>query len=115
MKPALQLGLDPISFNVCGHERAGLSLPCFWNSLAGCELDREVGDMRAQGIPNVSKLFTYMRYNAELSEKGLSDLGLKGIRPEDVQSLDSIDHIAEMQEVGKAVAKQVHSEHFAGF
>lgn len=87
----------------------------FGTSLAGCELDREVGDMRAQGIPNVSKLFTYMRYNAELSEKGLSDLGLKGIRPEDVQSLDSIDHIAEMQEVGKAVAKQVHSEHFAGF
>ena len=57
-----------------------------------------------------------MRYNAELTKKGLSDLGLKHIRPEDVQSLDSVDHIAEMQDVGEAVAKaEVEKEQFAGF
>jgi len=88
----------------------------FGSTKAGCELDREVGDMRGQGIRNVSKLFTYMRYNAELTQKGLSDLGLKNIRPDHVQSLDSVDHIAEMQEVGRAIAEtEVQKEQFAGF
>ncbi len=88
----------------------------FGNTRAGCELDREVGHMRGQGIPNTSKLFTYMRYNAELTKNGLSDLGLPSIQPEHVQSLDSVDYIAEMQEVGKAIAKtEVQKEQFAGF
>ncbi len=88
----------------------------FGATRAGCELDSEVGHMRGQGIPNVSKLFTYMRYNAELTKRGLSALGLKHIRPEEVQSLDSVDHIAEMQEVGKAIARnELRAEQFAGF
>jgi uncharacterized protein len=88
----------------------------FGKTLAGRPLDREVGDMIGKGIPNVPKLFTYMRYNAELTEKGLSDLKLQGIRPEDVQALDSVDHIREMQRVGQAVAAiEVKEEHFVGF
>ena len=41
-------------------------------------------------------MFTYMRYNAELSKKGLTDLGLPEIRPEDVQKMDSVAHIKEL-------------------
>jgi hypothetical protein len=37
---------------------------------------------------------------------------LSGIKPEDVQQLDSTEHIKELQEVGQAVAKQMKPEHF---
>jgi len=88
----------------------------FGRCLVGDPLDREIGDVIGQGIPNVPKLFTYARYNAELSREGLNALGLPDTKPADVQQMDSVDHIGEMQEVGRALAQQkVKSEHFAGF
>jgi hypothetical protein len=88
----------------------------FGRCLVGDPLDREVGDVLGQGIPNVPKLFTYSRYNAELSREGLDALGLSQIEPAHVQQMDSVDHIAEMQEVGRAVAAtKVKSEHFVDF
>ena len=88
----------------------------FGKCLSGDELDREVGNLiGAKGPVGPGKLFTYMRYNAELSSTGLSALGLADIKPEDVQQLDSVAHIPELQQVGKAVAKKVKAEHFAGF
>jgi patatin-like phospholipase/acyl hydrolase len=87
----------------------------FGRCLIGDPLDREIGDVIRQGIPNVPKLFTYARYNAELSREGLNALGLLDIKPADVQQMDSVDHIAEMQQVGRAVAKVVTSKHFAAF
>lgn len=88
----------------------------FGKCLAGDALDREVGDVIGQGLPGVSKLFTYARYNAELSREGLDALGLKGIDPAHVQQMDSVEHVVEMQEVGKAVAaKKVQVAHFANF
>jgi len=57
-----------------------------------------------------------MRYNAELTQRGLGELGLGHIRPEDVEELDSVEHVAELQQVGKAVAeKDVRESHFARF
>ena len=88
----------------------------FGKCLAGDLLDSEVGTVIGQGVPNVPKLFTYARYNAELSREGLDALGLKHINPVHVQQMDSVDHIGEMQEVGRALGQQkVKSEHFAGF
>ena len=88
----------------------------FGRCLIGDPLDREIGDVIGQGIPNVAKLFTYARYNAELSREGLNALGLPDTKPADVQQMDSVDHIGEMQEVGRALAHQkVKSEHFARF
>jgi uncharacterized protein len=88
----------------------------FGRCLVGDPLDREIGDVIGQGIPNVPKLFTYARYNAELSREGLNALSLPDTKPADVQQMDSVDHIGEMQEVGRALAQQkVKSEHFAGF
>ena len=66
--------------------------------------------------PIEPKLFTYLRYTADLSRKGLGAMGLNRIRPEDVQKLDSVDAILQMQEVGRAVAeRKVKPEHFARF
>jgi patatin-like phospholipase len=88
----------------------------FGKCLAGDLLDREIGSVIGQGIPNVPKLFTYARYNAELSREGLDALGLEHINPRYVQQIDSVDHIGEMQEVGRTLAQQkVKSEHFAAF
>ena len=67
-----------------------------------------------QGPAN-PKLFTYMRYNADLTREGLDALGLPNIEPRSVQQMDSVEHIPQLQEVGRAVAKEVNIEHFAGF
>jgi patatin-like phospholipase/acyl hydrolase len=88
----------------------------FGHCLAGEELDREVGDLKAEKGPvGPNKLFTYLRYNAELTPEGLKRLGLPGIQPEHVQQLDSVKHVTELQQVGQAVAKSVKPEHFSGF
>ena len=88
----------------------------FGKCLAGDPLDREVGDVIVQGLPGVAKLFTYARYNAELSREGLDALGLPAIDPAHVQQMDSVEHVGEMQEVGRAVAaRKVQAAHFAGF
>lgn len=88
----------------------------FGKCLAGDLLDREVGDMICQSGPVDPKLFTYVRYNAELSRAGLDAIGLSQIKPEDVQKLDSIQHITELQEVGRKLAGlNVKAEHFEDF
>ena len=88
----------------------------FGKCLAGDPLDREVGDLIKKQGPVQHKLFTYVRYNAELTEKGLRALGLGKINPKDVQQLDSVEHVKELQQVGKAVGeKKVKPEHFKNF
>jgi hypothetical protein len=83
--------------------------------MAGDPLDREVGDLIGAKGPLTQRLFTYARYNAELSREGLDALGLNDVVPVDVQQLDSVAHVKELQRVGRAVAKEVAPEHFDGF
>ncbi|HEX7150203.1 MAG TPA: hypothetical protein VF618_01860 [Thermoanaerobaculia bacterium] len=88
----------------------------FGDTLAGDELDREIGTMIGKKGPVAEKLFTYVRYNAELTRRGLDGLGLRGIEPADVQKLDAIEGIPQLQRVGRAIGEQkVKDEHFARF
>ena len=89
----------------------------FGKCLNGGPLDREVWDMKGEnGAGPVSpKLFTYMRYNADLTRAGLDALGLPDIEPRSVQQLDSVAHTEQLREVGRAVAREVNIEHFQGF
>jgi patatin-like phospholipase/acyl hydrolase len=88
----------------------------FGKCLAGHILDSEIGDLIGSKGPAQPKLFTYMRYNAELTRKGLDKLGLHDVDPEDVQKLDSVEHIPDLQRVGRTVAeKYVRKEDFAAF
>ncbi len=57
----------------------------------------------------------HLLYNAELTEDWLGRHGLAHIQPRHVQPLDSTEHMAELQAVGRTVARQVRAEHFAGF
>lgn len=96
----------------------------FGDCRAGDTLDREVGDLieREPSAPAAQveglrpKLFTYVRYNAELSAPGLAALGLRDLDPRAVQTLDAVDRIPELRRVGRAVVKKkVDIGHFAGF
>jgi hypothetical protein len=81
----------------------------------GAPIDREVGDlMHGKGLLE-KRLFSYVRYNGELSRRGLDELGLDDVVPEEVQTLDSIQHVGDLRQVGQAVARDVAPEHFAGF
>jgi len=86
----------------------------FGKCLEGDAIDSEIGDMIGKHGPG-PKLFTYARYNAELTREGLDELKLPGIDPKRVQRLDSTDAIEELQEVGRAVGGSVKPSHFAGF
>jgi hypothetical protein len=79
-------------------------------------LDREVGTLIGTAGPVSPRLFTYVRYNAELTDKGLAALGVRGVEPRHVQMLDSIEHLSDLKRVGRAVAEtKVSADHFKGF
>jgi patatin-like phospholipase/acyl hydrolase len=87
----------------------------FGKCLAGDPLDSELGDLIGGRGPVDPKLFSYVRYNAELTRRGLDALGLTKIEPKAVQALDSVAHVADLQTLGRAVAGKVQAAHFAGF
>ncbi len=81
----------------------------FGRCYCGDLIDLEIGDMippNPSHGPVLPKLFTYARYNAELSRAGLDKLGLPGIQPKEVQTLDAVEFIPQLQQVGQAVAQQ---------
>jgi len=89
----------------------------------GAPLDREIGDLISKDtdqkpIPvsvDTGRHFSYIRYNADLSDKGLVDLGLTHIDSEDVRQMDSVKYMPQMREVGRAAAKEVSMDHFVNF
>jgi hypothetical protein len=101
---------------------AGWDMTC--RTLGDCRhgrpIDREIGDMVSSSPddPNWTgpKLFTYLRYDPDVSLEGLKDLGLTDIDPPKVQLMDSVDHIPDIQRVGTTyAAKHVQPAHFDGF
>ena len=83
----------------------------------GRVIDRELGDMMLRrpdplgGTPipldeGCGRHFLYARFDPEVTAEGLADLGLDHIEPEHVESMDDIEHIAEMEEVAAAYASK---------
>jgi hypothetical protein len=86
----------------------------------GAPIDREIGDMVSPSTDDPSwtgpKLYTYLRYDPNVTSEGLKVLGLTDIAPAKVQVLDSVDHIPDIRRVGITFAAQhVNIEHFKGF
>jgi uncharacterized protein len=129
--PAARQGLDPDEMNLLFNastipsalmfaalNEQDLLCRVFGDCRAGEAIDREVGDLVGSAGPlqQGQKLFTYLRYNAELTREGLDALGCHDIAPETVQKLDSIDGIPNLRRVGKSVAEtKVLEGHFDGF
>jgi uncharacterized protein len=81
----------------------------------GTPIDLELGDLCAgPGILD-RRMFSYVRYNADLTRKGLDDLGLPDIQPEQVHRLDSVEYIGDLHRVGNRVGLEVDAGHFDGF
>jgi patatin-like phospholipase/acyl hydrolase len=91
----------------------------FGRCRAGGALDREIENLilsdEEEKKAVLPRLFTYMRYNAELSAAGLAALGLGTITPAHVQQMDSIEHMDDLRQVGVEVAKSIQPSHFDGF
>jgi uncharacterized protein len=91
----------------------------------GAPIDRELEDMIP--IDNDGKIlpldsdanrhFSYVRYNADLSEKGLEILNLSHIESDQVRQMDSVKYMPQLREVGKVAGKkQVKvKDHFYNF
>jgi hypothetical protein len=91
----------------------------------GAPIDRELGDM----VPldkdgkilsldsDANRHFSYVRYNANLSEEGLEEMGLTHVDSESVRQMDSVQFIPQLREVGQRVGQmQVKvKEHFQSF
>lgn len=109
-------GAIPSALMFAAQNQQDMLCRIFGKCLEGDVIDQEVGNMIGLNAPGGKGLFTYMRYNADLSREGLSALGLTQINPADVQKMDSVDKIEELQAVGKAIAdKKVKKEHFLNF
>lgn len=86
----------------------------------GGVIDRELGDMVMPSASDTNwtgpKLFSYVRYDPDVSQEGLNALGLNFVKPENVQLLDSVDYIPDIQRVGSTYATQhVKLDHLRGF
>jgi uncharacterized protein len=87
----------------------------FGRTRAGPALDSEIGDLVGNRAPLAEKLFTYARYNVDLSRQGLDLLGLEEIDEKAVQPFD-VGHLDELQTVGKTAASRcVSLDDFEGF
>jgi predicted acylesterase/phospholipase RssA len=87
----------------------------FADTRQGPLLDGELGDMVGErhGLP--SKLFTYARHSTDLTAAALSDLGLGHVDARRVAKLDSYRHVAELREIGEAVAARIDPDPLIAF
>jgi hypothetical protein len=101
----------------------------------GAEIDREVLDMiprqggvtgsveerrKAPHLPlgeDCGRAFLYARYNVDLSDHGLTELGFGEIDKGAVRKMDNAtpENIELLNQIGTAAGRQVKREHFGGF
>jgi hypothetical protein len=90
----------------------------------GAFIDRELDDLtcldvdgktRVQPTQDQGRAFLYARYNANISAKGLQDLGLGGLDPEKVRQMDAVDQIPNLIAIGQKAADEVDLNDWGSF
>ena len=99
----------------------------------GAPLDREVLDLVPRqvepGMPleqqlaappvplstDIGRNFLYVRYNADLSRRGLDALGFRDVDPANIQKMDEVKNIPALLEIGQAAGTSVDVSHFGEF
>jgi len=83
----------------------------------GAHIDGEIGDL-SEGADD-SRKFSYVRYNAMFTEKGLREMGLDHLTGaktlKGVGSPMGMDWVPQLREIGRTVAKEVSMDTYAGF
>lgn len=88
----------------------------FGRTLVGEPIDNELGDLRPGNGVVSEELFTYLRFNAELSPKGLARLRLPEMEHlDDVARLDGVEHMGDLRKIGRALADTVDIAHLRPF
>ncbi|MDJ0617577.1 MAG: patatin-like phospholipase family protein [Calothrix sp. MO_192.B10] len=106
----------PAALMLSSQKEQDLLCRIFGKCLSGDAINSEVGDLIGTNGPLESKLFTYLRYDVELTRKGLDQLGeLEDINEKHVEKMDSVEHMDELRRIGKQLAKKVKLEHFSNF
>lgn len=84
---------------------------------SGAVIDREIGDRVGAGGLGGRDLFTYARYDADLSSEALTAFGIVGERQHRrLRKLDAVDAVPQLRNLGQQVAATVDVDtHFAGF
>ena len=78
----------------------------------GRPIDREL-ERLTKGLP--IKMFSYARYNVELSATELEHYGVTA-DPRQLARLDAVEHVDTLMELGSTYATaNLHPDHFAGF
>ena len=70
----------------------------------GRKLDSELGFLVEGGLPH--KLFSYARYNVEMTVKELAEYGIH-VPPTKLMKLDAIDHVETLMTLGERYARAV--------
>lgn len=86
----------------------------------GEPIDREFGAMVNETSSERNwtgdKLFSYLRYDPDVTLDGLKSIGITDIEPARVSRLDSVESIPQIQRVGIEYARvHIKPEHFHGF
>jgi len=84
---------------------------------AGAEIDREVGSRVNRSAISTPSLFSYVRYDADLSDEALIRHGIRSRRTRQrVRKLDAVDEMGSLRDIGKRVGSDVDVlQHFRGF
>jgi hypothetical protein len=107
----------PLVLMAAANAEQDLLCRAFGKCVFGESIDSEIGDLRGDDGDGAvdRKLFTYVRYNVELSRNGLDSMMLGDIRMKNVRPLDAFRHIDALRRIGQAAARKVQKEHFAKF
>jgi len=112
-------GTIPIALATAAEVQQDLLCRTFGTCRCGDLLDQEVGTLVETALEGPGRhlppLFTYLRYNADLSDRGLSELGVTTVKPEQLQRMDAVDNVDALRTVGAAIARRVVGSDFAGF
>ncbi len=81
----------------------------------GDPIDSEFDAEHADARPRDTPLFSYVRYNADISASGLRRVSLERIDPKKVARLDAYESLEDLAAIGRKAAEQVKREHFDGF
>jgi hypothetical protein len=78
-------------------------------------LDREVGDLVEAALPR-PPAFTYLRYNADLSDEALAGFGFSPRTRARLRKLDAVDRVDDLRRLGRKVGDRIDlDDHFRGF